>query len=106
MIVLPVLLGTDNSRFVRLVSEEEEDALDFKSPSLAGGADFVPVGDISADLDSRLREKINGKVKSAALRAIVNDPGLRDVPAYRDAVASGDPIAGMEMVDSIYIEKE
>ncbi len=34
------------SRFVRLVSEKEDDVLDGKSWSVAGGADFVPLGDI------------------------------------------------------------
>ena len=79
----------------RAGTEEEVEALRWT---------FAPVGDISQDLEARLKDKITGQVKSAALRNIVNDTALRDNAEYRDAVASGAPIAGMELVDGIYVE--
>ena len=65
---------------------------------------FVPVSDVSVDLDGLCRTKIEGKNKSAALRELQLDNKLRRVTAYRDAVAAGNPLVGLELVEGLYVE--
>jgi hypothetical protein len=60
---------------------------------------FVPMGDITVNLDAKLVTAIEGKNVSAALRAVMQENSLKK---FKTEVQAGAPLAGMQVVDGVY----